>query len=148
MASFKFELQSILNLRNQVENNMKNEMGNAVRKLEDQKVLLLEIETTRKQYMDGVRKKSQTGARVSEIRTYSEYIGYITEQKVKQQDNVTDAERCVDSARDKLIKAMKERKIMDKLREGKYENYLKAQVAAEQIITDEVISYTGLAQKV
>ena len=45
MAKFIFKLQSVLNLRKQKEDSIKNELANATRKLEAEKRKLSELET-------------------------------------------------------------------------------------------------------
>ena len=55
--------------------------------------------------------------------------------------NVKNAQDNVDRYREKLIKASQERKIIDKLREKKYEEYIKEQYKKDQQVSEEISNY-------
>ena len=61
----------------------------------------------------------------------------INNQKV----NVNNAQKDVDINREALIHAMQEKKILEKLKDKKYEEYIKEQSKAEQLLIDELNSY-------
>jgi len=57
------------------------------------------------------------GISVGELRKYNTYISYLSDRVKLQKENIKKAQLVVDKYRDKLIKAMQERKVLEKLRE-------------------------------
>jgi flagellar FliJ protein len=140
MARFVFKLQPVLNVKRQVEDNIKNELGKAVRKLEEEKqklaALVNVLEGIVAEFNDRTRKTT-----VSKLILYNAYLSLL-DFKIKQQKvNVNKASVNVDKIREELIFAMKERKIMEKLKEKKYEMYLDDLKAAEQKTNDDLAGY-------
>lgn len=141
MGKFNFKLQAVLNLKKQVEDNMKNELGKAVQELERQKRILREIELERDEYITDMNKKSTSGVSVGKLKEYGLYISLLNKKADNQKNNIKNAQECVDMYREKLIVAMQERKVMEKLKEKKFEEYLKEQQKQEQKIIDEIASF-------
>jgi flagellar FliJ protein len=54
---------------------------------------------------------------------------------------VKDAEARAAEARDRLVAAMQQREMLDKLRERAYARYLEDEKHAEQMVVDEIVSY-------
>jgi flagellar FliJ protein len=140
MARFVFKLQPVLNVKRQVEDNIKNELGKAVRKLEEEKQKLTALVNA----LDGIVAEFNDKTRkttVSKLILYNAYLSLL-DLKIKQQKvNVNKASVNVDKIREELILAMKERKIMEKLKERRYELFLNDQKAAEQKTNDELAGY-------
>lgn len=141
MGKFNFKLQAVLNLKKQVEDNMKNEFGKAVQELERQKRILREIELERDEYITDMNKKTTSGVSVGKLKEYGLYISLLNKKADNQKNNIKNAQECVDMYREKLIVAMQERKVMEKLKEKKFEEYLKEQQKQEQKIIDEIASF-------
>jgi len=141
LGKFNFKLQAVLNLKKQVEDNMKNELGKAVQELERQKRILREIELERDEYITDMNKKSTSGVSVGKLKEYGLYISLLNKKADNQKNNIKNAQECVDMYREKLIVAMQERKVMEKLKEKKFEEYLKEQQKQEQKIIDEIASF-------
>lgn len=141
MGKFVFRMQTLLNLKTQIENGLKNDLGRAVRELERQRVILNELVNEREEYIDGINSKSQEGISVGKLREYNTYISYLNDRAKLQKENIKKAQVVVDKYRDKLIKAMQEKKVLEKLKEKKYEEYMKEQLKEEQKINDEIVSF-------
>lgn len=140
MASFSFSLQSVLNIRIQTEDNLKNELGKAMQLLELEKQKLSELERE----LDGLvnefnRKTKKTTVR--KLIEVKEYLSLLDSKIKRQKENVNSAMLNVDKIREELLKAVKERKILEKLRDRKYEEYLLEQKRLEQKTNDEIVSY-------
>ncbi len=141
MGKFVFKLQAVLNLKKQIESNMKNELGKAVQELERQKIILLDIETERDEYIGEINSKSSSGISVGLLKEYSSYISLLKDRIELQKNNVRRAQKSVDKCREQLVTAVQERKMMEKLREKKYEEYIKEQQKMEQKVIDEIASF-------
>ncbi|ODM25677.1 flagellar export protein FliJ [Acetivibrio mesophilus] len=141
MGKFVFRMQTLLNLKIQLENGLKNELGRAVQELERQKDILNGLIKERDEYIDSINSKSEEGISVGKLREYNMYISYLNERAKLQKDNIKKAQLVVDNYRDKLIKAMQEKKVLEKLKEKKYEEYMKEQLKEEQKLNDEIVSF-------
>jgi flagellar FliJ protein len=140
MASFKFNLETVLKLKIQLENSAKNEVGKAVSFLEKQKQLLFDLENK----MVEIILERNTLARkttVKNLRDYSGFLKYINEKIDEQKIMVNHAEKNVDILTKKLIEASKDRKIFEKLKEKKYHEYLMEEQKKDEKLIDELISF-------
>jgi flagellar protein FliJ len=141
MANFVFKMQSLLNIKTQMEESLKNELGKAVQKLELEKNKLKKIEIDKDECINNLKSKSSKGIIVSKIQEYNSYISLLKERMKIQKENINYAQNIVDKYREQLIKMMQEKEMLEKLKDKKYQEYLLEQAKAEQKINDEVISY-------
>jgi len=141
MAKFVFKLQSLLNVKNQMEENLKNELGKAIQKLEYEKSILKRLEEEKEENIGHIYNKSNAGISVGELREYNAYIGYLGEKILLQKENINYAQDCVDKYREELIKIVREREMLEKLKEKKYKDYLNEQLQEEQRLNDEIVSF-------
>lgn len=145
MAKFNFKLQTLLKVKSQQEDNMKNELGKAIRKLEEENAMLRRLEFEKNKNIFEFNEKTRKTT-VDKLIKFNDYISLLNLKILDQKENINQAARNVDKVREELIKIVKERDILDKLREKKYEAYLLEQNREEQKLNDEIISYkhTGI----
>ena len=141
MAKFVFKMQSLLNIKTQMEESLKNELGKAFRKLEQEKNRLTLLENEREDLIRDLNLKSATGIMVSKIQAYNSYISLLIGKMKIQKDNINYAQNIADKYRDELVKMMQEKEILEKLKDRKFKEYLLEQLKEDQKINDEVISY-------
>jgi flagellar FliJ protein len=141
MKRFDFRLQSVLNLKSQLESDAKNSLARATRELENQKSCLINLNNKNSGSMNSLNEEVDNGIPVHRIRSYNNFFSLMKDKIEHQKENVNIAQHDVDINRESLIKAMQERKILEKLREKKYEEYIKEQNKSEQLIIDELNSY-------
>lgn len=140
MARFSFRLQPLLNVKSQQEDNKKIELGKAMQRLEAERARLKSLETEKSDYIDEFNKKA-VKTTVLKLVEYNRYISLLTSKIKRQKENVNCASRNVDKIRGELIKVSSERKIFDKLKDSKYELFLKEQASEEQKLNDEIVSF-------
>ncbi|NTV90596.1 MAG: flagellar export protein FliJ [Clostridiales bacterium] len=140
MAKFTFQLQTVLNIKNQQEDNLKNELGKAVQKLEKEKAELHRLNFAKDRMIMEFNEKSRKTT-VEKLKEYNAYISLLGTRIKRQKENVNKASQNVDKVREELIQAVKERKILEKLKEKKYEEYLVEANREELKVNDEVVSY-------
>jgi len=58
-----------------------------------------------------------------------------------QKETVKKEKENVDKVREELLQAMKDRKILEKLKEKRYDEYLIESKAEEQKVNDQIVSY-------
>ncbi len=141
MGKFVFKLQAVLNLKKQIEDSVKNELGKAAQELKRQIKILEDIEIERDEYIQDINSQSTSGTSVGKLKNYNLYISLLKDKMVYQKNNIKNAQKSVDMYREQLIIAVQERKMMEKLREKKFEEYLKEQQKEEQKLIDEIASF-------
>ena len=141
MARFRFPMQNILKMKEKLEEQAKNEYGQANARLlaEEKKLEQLNnrLEDARLQLKNVLREVLS----MTEIHKRENAV-VILKGYVKQQLLV--GKRCekeVEIAREKLTEAMKERKIFEKLREKAFDEFMKEEGRREQKEVDELMSY-------
>lgn len=140
MAGFKYNLESVLKLKIQLESNVKNELAKAVAFLNKQKELLFDLENKLKETI----LERNSAARKTTVGKLRDYSGYLESLKTKIEDQkimVNHAKKNVDIVKGKLIEAATEREIFVKLKEKKFQEYLKEEQKKEDKLVDELISF-------
>lgn len=66
-----------------------------------------------------------------------DYLSFLHEELVRQKQVVAEKKEELEIARSKLMEAMKNRKIMDKLEEKQYQQYIYEQDKKEQALLDD-----------
>ncbi|HEX2947138.1 MAG TPA: flagellar export protein FliJ [Clostridia bacterium] len=140
MASFSFRLQPVLNIKLQTEDNLKNELGKAIQQLELEKRKLSDLENELGGLIEDFNRKTKKTT-VRKLIEVKEYLSLLDSKIKQQKENVNLAMLNVDKIREELLKAVKERKILEKLREKKFEEYQLEQKKLEQKTNDEIVSY-------
>lgn len=141
MARFRFPMENILNMKEKLEEQAKNEYGQAnARLLREQEKLdrLTERLEDAKQKLRDVLHEVLS---VKEIRRKEDAVEIIKTYVMQQFLVVKRCEKEVEVAREKLTEAMKERKIFEKLREKAFEEFMKEEGHKEQKEVDELMSY-------
>ncbi len=141
MAKFVFSMQNILNMKEKLEEQEKNNFAQANLRLQEAR----EEQTRREQRLEEEKKKLQKEVadmlHIREIRNRENSVE-IFRMYVRQQIlTVKQREKEVDVARERLNEAMKERKTFEKLREKAFESFLAEENLREQKEVDELVSY-------
>ena len=142
MGRFRFSMQNILQMKEKLERQAKNEYAQANARLlqEQEKLEILQNRLrANDELLKGELQESLTIVKIKKIKQDSE----ILETYIELQNNViVRCEAEVEQARKKLTEAMKERKIFEKLREKAWEKFQKEELQKEQKEVDELVSYT------
>ncbi|MDD4297184.1 MAG: flagellar export protein FliJ [Ruminiclostridium sp.] len=141
MAKFKFKLQTFLNVKEQIEKSIKIELGIAVQKFERQKTILKEIQHEIENQEKDYREEAISGVTLSSLRNRIEYIHVMRENEISQKQRVNEEKINVDKIRERLIEIMKEKKVLEKLKEKELALFKKEQEKAAQLLVDELVTY-------
>ena len=141
MGKFIFKLQPLLNVKKQMEDNLKNELGKSIQKLEKEKDRLKKIEKESEDVIFKINSEVCKGIFVCKLKEYGSYVGYLKEKAELQKENINYAQTVVDKYREQLIAVVKEREMLEKLREKKCKEYNEEQLKIEQMLIDEINSY-------
>jgi len=146
MAKFQFKMDTVLRLRENLEEQKKNEFGRAIAELDRQKeklnALIKERERMIQEFHEAV--KNRIDSRKSD--RYNKYIKLLDKKIEDQLIAVKKCEKIVDECRQELIDATKEKKKLEKLKEKQFQQYLIEEKREEQKVTDELVSYQTFAK--
>lgn len=141
MAVFRYRLQNILNIKNQLETQAEMEFGLAQARLNEEEARLEALIARRDGYIEEGRRMRLDELDVVKLAENERSVKVMDEFIEGQRENVRLAERAVEAARVKLTEAMKEVKVQEKLREHAFEEFLEEQKAVEAKEIDELVSY-------
>ena len=142
MAKFIYRMQNILNIKEKLETQAKNEFAEARARLDDELQKLENIKDRKAQYEEEGRRMRQNAINIRDLNDNQYALDRMEEQISAQQRKVTKAEKLLENARLQLTEAMQETKIQYKLREKAFENFKKELSAEEAKEIDELTSYT------
>lgn len=141
MARFVFPMQNILNMKEKLEEQEKNQYAQANMRLQEaiaeQEALELRLENEKRKLQEDI----SADLNIREIRRREDAVE-ILRMYVRQQILVVkQREKEVEAARERLNEAMKERKTFEKLREHAFERFCIEENLREQKEVDELVSY-------
>jgi len=141
MARFRFKMDSLLKLRENLEEQKKNEFGKAAAELERQKRTLARLNDEKSSMVQAfqVAVKEQIDPLKSDM--FNKYIKLVSRRIEEQIAVVKKAEVFLEEKRVELVEATQEKKKLEKLKEKQFQQYLIDEKREEQKITDEVVSY-------
>ena len=141
MAKFNYRMQNILQLKEKMEEQERNNFAARRRALTEEEDKLQALIDKRNAVAEEGRRLRQTVIDVRSIRENEDLQRYTEEQVKQQRIKVRVAEKSLDAARAKMQEAVQERKIHEKMREKAFERFIAEMNAAEVKEIDELTSY-------
>lgn len=138
---FKFELQPVLALKEKLEDHKKRELGIAntkQEKLVNEKALLMSLHDGA---YDEIRKQNAEKIDVNTLKQFNYYTAHLNKVIEKKDLEIVKATQEVHEKRNELLEAVKQRKILENLKEIKFEQFRDEELKAENQIVDEIVSY-------
>lgn len=141
MAKFVYQLQSLLNIKQKLEEQEKTAYGLARSRLNEEEAKLASLLQRREHYVEQKRQEMSSRVRVQELAALEQAIQSLTIRITEQQLSVKHAKKAVDAAQIRLENARKERKMQEKLREHAMEQFLREMEAEEQKEINELVTF-------
>lgn len=142
MAVFRYKMQSILDIKEKLENKAKQDFAEANMRLDAEKKKMDELQAKRFFYMqEGVKLRMEI-IDVRKIRENKIAVLKMDEYIANQKKEIARAAKAVEKARAALQEVMQERKAHEKLKESAFEEFMKEEQAAESKEIDQLTSYT------
>ena len=138
MKKFQFKLESVLKIRKQAEQEALIDLQEAESQL---KKILDHIASLEKEILEtetSLRSQARQALSAQEIAYHSSYIQLTRVKIEKMQDNMLRAKNNVEEKRQIAVKAMQERKMIEKLKEKRYSQWEKEIVEKERSQLDEI----------
>lgn len=137
LSMYKFTIQPLLNHRKFIEEILQKELSLFKRLLADEKKKLKDYEKARNRFLVELRQKQRESITVSENHLYFNFLVRLASDLDKQRDIVLEVEKKFDQKRDDLIEAMKNRKMLEKLKEKHLKAYNHKLMKNEQDFLNE-----------
>ncbi len=141
MAGYKYKLQNILKLKESVEKNKKNEFGVATQRFENEKLKLEQFNAEMYIVCTDIEKAASQGVSVADLLLQQKYKEYYKKSILNQKVKIKMAQEHLENCRHQLIKAVQDRKMMEKLKEIDHEKYLYEEQKIEEKLVDDLVSF-------
>lgn len=136
-----FKLQSVLKLRQQVEDTQKRELGRLRQKEAELKQRQEQLWTKKEYMMRSYELALRDTIHVNELQVINHYVSALEVQIKGVNQEVNEIQEKIKQQQKMLQEAMKDRKIMENLKEIKLQEYYEEVKQKEQLLADELVSY-------
>ena len=141
MKKFRYSMQSLLVIKQKLEDQAKAAYGAAKLRLNEEEERLLAMQRKREEYVEEKRQVMATRLDVPKLNRLQMAVEAMDDQIARQKQNVKKAEMAVRAAEERLVESMTERKTQERLRENAFEVYRQEMNAEEQKEIDERTSF-------
>lgn len=141
MAIFRYGMQNVLNIKEKLEEQEKQNFAMMRVRLTEEEEKLEALKARREQVALEGKKMREDKIDILSIKENTALASYIDEEIKGQRVKVMAAEKNLENARKRMQDAMQERKIHEKLRENVFEEFMKEEGIKEAKEIDELTSY-------
>lgn len=141
MKKFRYSMQSLLVIKQKLEEQAKAAYAAAKMRLNEEERRLLALQRKKEAYIEEQREVMSHFIHVPKLNALQIAVDTVEEQIQKQKQNVKKAELAVKAAEERLIDSMTERKTQERLRENAFEEYRQEMNVEEQKEIDERTSF-------
>lgn len=141
MAIFRYGMQNVLNIKEKLEEQEKQNFAMMRVRLTEEEEKLEALKVRREQVALEGKKMREDKIDILSIKENTALASYIDEEIKGQRVKVMAAEKNLENARRRMQDAMQERKIHEKLRENAFEEFMKEEGIKEAKEIDELTSY-------
>lgn len=133
-------MMNILNYKEQLEREKKDEFGTISARYNKESEMLNDLEREKHLAIQN-QDLAKKGNDLAEIRAYQRYIKSLSEKIVIQTRLLEKIFEQMEEAKREMLVAMQEKKIMEKLKEKDYENYLNDEKRLEEKMLDGIVTF-------
>lgn len=138
MKPFVFKLQTALNLKIKEEDRVKEELRRLTNRCQEEFDVLAALEERLGQLEDRLRRRQEARVDVAEIQRCLDYLPVMKDRILRQKEVIRRIKEEIEKTRQELVEIMRERKVLEKLRERHFAQYLVEVNREEQKIIDEM----------
>jgi flagellar FliJ protein len=142
MKKFNFPLDTVLNYKDQVLENLKTEHARILADIAQQEKRIEELMEKSQIAAVRYREDTQCGVTVNIMREYERYITFIQQRIVAEQGVLLKIKKKEEQKRSEVIEAKKDKASIDKLKEKKLDQYNKDVLKSEELFIEEFVSNT------
>ncbi len=141
MSIYRFRFDNILKLRKSIELNKKDQLGNSIKKFQKEKNNLNNLNEKLNITFEKIYEEYEKGIEVGDLLKTAERQNYYKKEIDKKIVDVEEANQEVIENRKELIKAMQDKKILEKLNEISFTGYMYEEKRKTEKELDEIISF-------
>lgn len=141
MARFRYRMQNILNVKEKLETQAKNEFAIAAATVNEEEDKLTQVIKRQEEYREYMRVLQQGDLDFKKIKETAQSIESMKYVIDRQREVLKKAERVLEEKRVALAEAMQEVKTHEKLKEKEFEQFMMDEAAKESKEIDELVSY-------
>ena len=141
MKKFQYSMQSLLVIKQKLEDQAKAAYGAAKLRLTEEEERLLGLQQKREEYVEEKRQVMASRLDVPKLNRLQSAVEAMDDRILRQKQNVKKAEAALHAAEERLVESMSERKTQERLRENAFEEYRQEMNAEEQKEMDERTSF-------
>ena len=138
MARFQFKLQKVLETRLTFEDLAKRRFGEAVREVRKQEEIRDDLIRQRENHLNDMADRRKLPSTVVQFSQDIQYEWMLKMKIRRQNDVVTKVKQKMEKRRRELVEAIKERKIMENLRQKQFDEFRKLQKKDDIKFADEI----------
>jgi flagellar FliJ protein len=135
---FRFRLERVLDIRKRKEELIRAELAEAKLAREYEETVLLRLQEDLQRYLDDLRRRQKERVLPWEMLWYHLYLDNLKNQIRNQKKRLQELDEKIDQITQRLVKASQDRRVLERLKERQYEEYLLEMERAEQAILDEL----------
>lgn len=147
MPQFKFKLQKVLDYRKIKEEEKKRELSALLKEYNKQAEILNSLREKQAGLFLELKNLQKEELNITQILFYYFYLQNLSSRIKKQIQLLEELDGKIVQKREEVIQASKERKIMEKLKERKYREFVYFLDRAEQIFLDEISNSAFVREK-
>lgn len=141
MKKFRYSMQSLLVIKQKLEDQAKAAYGAAKLRLTEEEERLTALIRQREAYVEEKRQVMASRLDVPKLNRLQLAVEAMDDRIVRQRQNVKKAEAALRATEERLVDSMTERKTQERLRENAFEVYRQEMNAEEQKEIDERTSF-------
>jgi flagellar protein FliJ len=145
MNTFRFRLQPVLDLRANRQEQAQKKLADSVRALQAEEERLTAMYQELSSYYGEWNEQRKNFTDINDVRIYQRYLGRLERNVKEQMAQIRRQEQVVNGMRAALIQATKDKKIMERLKDKRYQEFLETINKLERNFMDEIAS-RGAAQ--
>ena len=140
MKKFTFQLETVMDYKNQKLESKRNEHGQAVAKVNYQKGKIAEIIKNYSEVNAEFNQKKQHGITIVEAMEYSGFLQKLDLQLKREELILTELKKNEEKKRSEVVAVKIETSTLEKLKEKKYDQYKKDVQKSEELFIEEFIT--------
>lgn len=138
MLRFRFRLEALLKYRKLQTNQAQAKLGQAITEWQNQLAVLNTLYEQAEQLADHLREIQQTAITVDELIACHEYGQFLKSSIKQQKEAVHKAEQYCEICREQLSEALKRQKLVEKIKEKRWNQFSEEMLRQEQKELDEI----------
>lgn len=139
--SYKFKFQKILDLKNKLEEDKKNQMAEIMKLLREKQAELHNLSETQTEKFRQLERIREEGATIQEIRNLTQYTRYLEKCIETVEAEIQSLEAALDIKKEEYLDARKERKSYENLKEKDVERYQYREKKQEEKMIDQIVTF-------